>query len=72
VAAKPIEDGIEARYQGKLLVLHVDVQDLAGKELARQYAVLGTPTFIFFDALGKELWRSVGSINPDQVAGSIP
>jgi thioredoxin-related protein len=72
VAAKPIVDGIETQYQGKLLVLHVDVQDPAGKELARQYAVLGTPTFIFFDAQANELWRSLGSINPDQVAKSIP
>jgi thioredoxin-related protein len=71
VAAKPIVDGIEAEYTGKLVVLHVNVQDSAGKELAHTYTVLGTPTFIFFDAQGQELWRSVGTINPDQVAQSL-
>jgi thioredoxin-related protein len=71
VAAKPIVDGIEAETAGKLLVLRVNVQDSAGKELAREYAVLGTPTFIFLDAQGKELWRSVGMISTEKVAESL-
>src|SRR4030042_599640 len=50
VSAKPIVDGIEAKYAGKLLVLRVNVQDSAGEVLAREQTVLGTPTFIFFDA----------------------
>jgi len=33
--------------------------------------VLGTPTFIYFDAHGPELWRSVGTIDEAQVAESI-
>ena len=71
VAAKPIVDGIEAKYAGKLLVLRVNVQDPAGKQLAGEYSVLGTPTFIYFDAHGPELWRSVGTIDAAQVAESI-
>ncbi len=65
-------DGIEADYAGRLRVLRLDVQDVAGKELADEYAVLGTPTFIFLDPQGSELWRSVGSINADKVAESLP
>jgi thioredoxin-related protein len=71
VAAKPIVDGIEAETAGKLRVLRVNVQDSAGEVLAREYAVLGTPTFIFFDAHGPELWRSVGTISAEKVAESI-
>jgi thioredoxin-related protein len=71
VAARPIVDGIESDYAGELAVLRVNVQDEAGQALAQEYAVLGTPTFIFFDAQGEELWRSVGSISAEQVGESI-
>jgi len=71
VAARPIVDGIESEYRGQLLVLRVDVQDAAGMALARELTVIATPTFIFFDAQGVVLWRSVGTINPDQVAESL-
>lgn len=71
VAAKPIVDGIEAEHAGKLLVLRVNVQDSAGEVLAREQTVLGTPTFIFLDAQGKELWRSVGTISAEKVAESL-
>ena len=65
-------DGIEADYAGRLRVLRLDVQDAAGEELAGEYAVPGTPTFIFLDAQGSELWRSVGSIDAARVAESLP
>jgi thioredoxin-related protein len=71
VAAKPIVDGIESEYSGRLIVLRVNVQDADGMVLARQHAVLGTPTFIFFDPQGNELWRRVGTISPAQVAESL-
>ena len=69
--AKPIVDGIEDQYAGQVLVLRVNVQDSAGKALAEEYDFRVTPTFIFFDALGSEVWRSIGSIDPQQVAGSL-
>ncbi|HSF82884.1 MAG TPA: thioredoxin family protein [Anaerolineales bacterium] len=71
LAAKPIVDGIEREYAGQLLVLRVDVQDEVGKALAREQSVIATPTFILFAAGGEILWRSVGTINPDQVADSL-
>ena len=69
--AKPIVDGIEAQYAGRLLVLRVDMQDAAGKELASEYNARVTPTFIFFDGTGSEVWRSMGTIDPQQVAASL-
>ena len=65
-------DGIEADHAGRLRVLRLDVQDATGKALADEYAVLGTPTFIFLDAQGSELWRSVGTIDAARVAESLP
>jgi len=71
LAAKPIVDGLEREYAGRLLVLRVDVQSALGKALAREQSVLATPTFIFFDAQGEILWRRVGMIDPNQVAESL-
>lgn len=64
---KPIVDGIEAEFQNKLLVIRVNVQSTAGQSLARQYGSFVTPTFIFFDGMGTIQWRSIGSLDPDQV-----
>jgi thioredoxin-related protein len=71
LAAKPIVDGTEAENTGKLVVLRVDVQDPAGRSLAQEYRTLATPTFIFLDAQGQEMWRSVGRIDPGKVSESL-
>ncbi len=44
----------------------------AGRELSADYNSIGTPTFIFFDLDGNEVWRSIGMIDPDQVRDSLP
>jgi len=71
IAVKPIVDGIERDYAGKVLVLRVDVQSDIGKELAREQSIIATPTFIFFDGQGETLWRSLGMIRPEQVKESL-
>ena len=40
-------------------------------ELAPVYGFQYTPTFIFFDAQGKEVWRTVGSFDPQKVRDSL-
>ncbi len=70
MAAKPIVDGIEEEFADRLIVLRVDVQTADGRELAQQFGAL-TPTFIFFDAQGEELWRMVGSLDADAVRSSL-
>jgi thioredoxin-related protein len=52
---KPIMDGIEKRFKDHLLVIRVDIQSETGRTLAPIYGFQYTPTFIFFDAQGKEL-----------------
>lgn len=68
---KPIVDGIESQYAGRLTVLHVDVTQPSGRATAREFGFQFTPTFIFFGADGKELWRSVGSLDEDQLKRSL-
>jgi thioredoxin-like negative regulator of GroEL len=64
---KPIVDGIEEEFKGRLLVQRVNIQDPAGKYLAQKYGFQATPTFIMFDSQGVEEWRSLGRIDRDKV-----
>lgn len=70
-AVKPIVDDLEAELGSKLRIIRVDVQQPAGRELASQYRFQYTPTFIFFDPSGIELWRQVGSLDPVRVHTSL-
>ena len=68
---KPIVDGIEKEYKGRLIVLRLDMQSQAGAALAPIYDLQFTPTFIFFDAQGKEIWRNVGQLDVNQLRNSL-
>lgn len=60
---KPIVDGLEQELEGQLLIIRLNIQESVGRELAPVYGFEYTPTFIFFDAQGNELWREVGSLD---------
>ena len=64
-------DGLETELGPKLHILRLNVQDNVGRELAPVYDFEYTPTYIFFDARGKELWRTVGEIDPQRVRDSV-
>ncbi len=71
MAAKPIVDGIEQEHAGRLRVIRLNVQDPVSRPLAQELGFRVTPTFIFFDESGTEIWRSVGQIAPEQVRKSL-
>ncbi len=64
-------DGLESELGSKLHVVRVNIQDPVGRELAPVYDFEYTPTYIFFDAKGNELWRTVGEIDPQRVKDSV-
>ena len=64
-------DRIEQEHAGSLQVVRVDIQSEVGQELAMAYRVNATPTFILFDAQGKESWRGIGSISPERVSEAL-
>ena len=55
----------------KLHIIRLNIQENVGRELADVYGFEYTPTYIFFDAKGNELWRSIGEIDPQKVADSV-
>ncbi len=64
-------DGLEQELSGRLDIIRINIQDRVGRELAPVYDFEYTPTYIFFDAKGSELWRSVGEIDPQKVLDSV-
>ena len=57
--------------RGKLVVRRVDIQSAEGRKLASQYGIGATPTFIFFDEVGREQWRSAGQLDAVRVRASL-
>ena len=68
---KPIVDGLEQELEGQLVFIRLNIQETVGRELAPVYGFQATPTFIFFDAQGNELWRQVGDLDVERVRQSI-
>jgi thioredoxin-related protein len=64
---KPIVDGIEMEHRGRLTVIRINVQEQEFQPLLARYNFQFTPTFILFDSEGRELLRSVGSIDAEEV-----
>ena len=60
-------DGLELKHQDDLVVIRLNVQSPAGKVLAERYGFQVTPTFIFFDSQGTEIWRSAGSLDANRI-----
>lgn len=67
----PTLDRIEQQYAGQLIVLRVDVTHPGGQDVAREMGFQFTPTFIYFNENGEELWRSVGNLSEEQIHASV-
>ena len=64
-------DELENELGNQILFIRLNVQEKVGRELAPVYEFEFTPTFIYFDGNGKELWREVGSLDPQKVRESV-
>ena len=65
-------NGLKTELAEQLTVLQVDIATPAGKELSEKFNAFGTPTFIFFDPAGVEVWRTIGMLDPEKVRASLP
>ena len=49
----PIVDGIRDKYGQRLDVVYANVDQQQGKDLAKQYGVIGYPTILLIDSEGE-------------------
>jgi thiol-disulfide isomerase/thioredoxin len=69
--ARPIVDGLEAEWGDAVQVVRLNIHDETAVNLLQRLDFRYTPTFILFDDSGSEVWRTVGSLSPDQVNRQI-
>lgn len=76
ISIKPAVDELERELNGETIgkqihVIRLNIQEEVGMDLLPIYGFQFTPTFIFFDADGNELWRMVGDFDPQLVRDSL-
>jgi thiol-disulfide isomerase/thioredoxin len=71
VAMKPAVDRLEKEWRGRLVVQRVDIQSDEGKQLTARHGIEYTPTFVFFDAEGREQWRTLGTLDAARVRAAL-
>lgn len=64
-------DGLENELGDQIYIMRINIQEQVGRELVPVYDFEYTPTYIFFDAQGREIWRSIGEIDPQRVRDSV-
>ena len=68
---KPVVDELENELGDRILFIRLNIQEKVGRELAPVYGFEFTPTFIYFDGQGNELWRQVGGLDTQRVRESV-
>ena len=68
---KPVVDRLENELNDRLIIIRLNIQEEVGRELAPVYGFRFTPTFIFIDGAGQELWREVGGLDIQLVRDSL-
>jgi thioredoxin-related protein len=51
--------------------VRLNIHDTAAAGLLQQLDFRFTPTFILFDESGREVWRTIGALSPDEVNRQI-
>jgi len=51
----PIVDGVKRAYSGRLKVVYVSMDRPNGKEMAKEYGIMGTPTLLLLDSDGNQV-----------------
>lgn len=65
--AKPVVDGLEKQFEGRLSVARVDVTTEDGEALCDKHGVRQIPAFLMLDPKGAVVFRQIGRA-PDAVA----
>ena len=64
-------DGIRREYRGRLNVVYVSIDRSDGKESAREYGIVGTPTILLLDSEGNQVNVLRGSLPPSLIERAV-
>ncbi len=65
----PIMEKMEKVYQGKAAIVFIDVWE--NRAQAGRFGISVIPTQIFFDPVGKEVYRHVGFMSEEAIAAQL-
>lgn len=68
---KPIVDELEKTYRDNFDIVRINVDKSDGRALAREYGIVGQPSYIFFDRSGEEIRRLAGPQFADTLVAEI-
>ncbi len=71
VSIKPLVDDLELELGDQIHIIRLNVQEQVGMELSPVYGFEFTPTFIYFDSAGNEIWRMIGDFDPQHVRDTL-
>jgi thioredoxin-related protein len=52
-------------------IIRINIHESVGHELGPILGIEFAPTFIYFDPQGNEIWRQIGSFDPQKVRDSL-
>jgi thioredoxin-like negative regulator of GroEL len=58
---EPIVDSLGKKYRGDFSIKRINVDKSQGKKLAREYGIVGQPTYILFDSDGEQVRKLMGA-----------
>jgi thioredoxin-like negative regulator of GroEL len=64
---KPVVDGLEKRYAGKVEFRRLDANSQATAQVANQFGVEYVPTFVFINSDGSRADQVVGEVSEQQL-----
>ena len=67
----PIVDGLKRKYRRQINVVYVSMDRPNGRKSAKQYEIMGTPTFLFLDSEGNKVNVLRGSLPPSLIEQAI-
>ena len=70
---KPVVDGLQQEYKGKVDVIRINTDKASGNEqqLANQFGVNVIPTFVFLNADGTVAKKLIGETKVDQMRAQL-
>lgn len=60
LAARPMVNGLEKEWGGRVQFLHLEFRNPLGREMGRRFGVDHIPAFLILDGGGQQHWRGQG------------
>ncbi|MDM8525336.1 thioredoxin domain-containing protein [Desulfococcaceae bacterium HSG8] len=67
----PILEELKKEYEGRAAIVFIDVWQKENAAYARKFGIRGIPTQIFFDKVGKEVFRHVGFMDKKSIVSML-